>query len=508
MTRRGEAGFGINGVVVATLIMTVLMGIIATMTMSSLFQGRKVTGASMNGALAESAGTKLTMALRNGLVSPVDGYTLSIADLRAVAGGSEVLEHGANAQVPDAFEAAARGFHGPAPLASVRETTGDGDGLWQVLRIVAPKAGVSRDVVVWVRTIRGDGTGVETVGTYALTLRNTPFSSYQLVSDADLAFEPAATINGNLHANGNTASRATSVVRADGPAACEGSPRVTTARGPIDATRFPGCQLTADTGRSLDLGRGAETARAAEALCPAWQASGRIRCVGAPGAGGSWDVRLEPGAVSWSCVTACSESGSLQLPSAADPARPGSVLLLRGSASISGTTNGRVTIVAWDSALPAAAGSLIAGNVTQGSADASIGIVSQGDLVVQGGAQPSCQVTTINAAMFSGTGQLTMPQDLAVAGAQGEQCPALDIVGSISGREGPMLSVSDGAGGGTGWARRTYRYDHRYRRTPPPLFPEAAQWKVSTSRVLPSTCAITPGAGTTRALTDDQARTC
>jgi hypothetical protein len=498
-----EAGFGINGVVVTVLIISVLMGIIGTMVISGLFQTKSTVGETVGGALSEAAATKLTRALRSGLVSPVDGYTLTEADLRAVSAGAEVLPHGANPDVPDPYEARERGFDQRVPLVSVREH-GDADGIWQVLRIVPPRAGVSRDVVVWVRTISHGGTGPSSVNTYAITLRDTPFSSYQMVSDSDIAFDASASISGNVHANGTTASHVRDIVRAASPATCAAGARVSTARGPIDPASFPGCTVRADTGRVLDVAGAADMVRTIESLCSFAGSGGNIRCVGAPGAGNEWDVTLSGDSVQWRCA-ACADSGSVALPSAADAARPGTVLLFRGGVNVAGTTSGRVTIVGWDLAAQSPTDSWIVGNIAPTSPTASVGLVAQGDIGVTGGAQPNCGVSMIQAALLA-NGRLTLVEDVRAAVDSEQACAQLDLVGSVTGREPPLLSLA-GAAGTAGWTSRRYGFDARLLRTPPPMFPEAAQWKVARSRVLPSGCAVDVG-GASRVLTDDQARTC
>jgi hypothetical protein len=506
--RAGEDAFGMNGVVMTVLVVAILMGVIATMVMSGLFTTKKSVGRSMSSALAEAAATKLTAAMRSGLVSPADGYTLSAADLRAVSAGAEVLDHGGNPVVPDAFEDRARGFTATAPLASVHEVnSGDGEGLWQVLRIVPPRAGVSRDVLFWVRTIHGEGTGPESVGTYAITIRDTPFSSYQMVSDSDITFEANAAITGNLHANGATASRSTPVVRAAAPATCTGSPRITTTRGSVDAGQFPGCILRQNTRRTLDLARGGQMAQTIESICASAPSSTTVRCLGAAGTNSVFDVSLSSSSLTWRCIEVCGDSGSVPLPSASDPSVPGTVMLFRGAVNLSGATAGRVTVYSWDPRAQVPAESWIVGNVGQLAPSAAVGLVSQGDIVVQGGASPDCDVSQVNAALMSVAGRLTLPSDFTSVGIDGDPCPQISILGSVSGRQSPLLSVRNADGGGAGWATRSYSYDQRYRRTPPPMFPQAAPWSVSTSRVLPARCATTATGGTA-ALTDDQARSC
>jgi hypothetical protein len=503
--RRSEDGFGINGVVVTVLIISVLMGIIGTMVISGLFQTKSQVGESVGSALSEAAATKLTMAMRAGLISPIDGYSLSEQDLHAISAGADVLVHGSNPDVPDPFEARDRGFDAKVPLVSVREHGHDAEGLWQVLRIVPPKAGVSRDVVVWIRTIREGGTGPASVNTYSVTLRDTPFSSYQLVSDADINFDAAASISGNVHANGATASRATDVIRAFDNVTCANGARVSTARGAVDASRFPGCTVRPGTGRVLDLARAADTARAVESLC-GWQSTGgNVACVGSPGGRGIWEVELVADGVRWHCTESCSGDGSMPLPSAADPARPGSVLLFRGAVRLSGSTAGRVTIFGWDVAAPSSEPSWIVGDVLAASPTASVGLVAQGDIVIAGGDAPSCPVATVQAALLT-DGRLTLPASVASAAAQSALCEQLTMIGSISGRQSPLLSIVAGDGG-AGWLDRRYQFDTRLLRTPPPMFPSAAQWKVARSRVLPKGCAV-DASGTTRVLPDDQARGC
>lgn len=492
-----------GGSLVGTVIMFVIIGAIVSVLANSAIQSMRDAGdqkARVAGLPAADAGiAKFRQALDRGYASLADNYTLDANDLEQISGDASVIDMQAPQVPPEYRKVDSEGANASVPVPFTMVETMEGrsaTGYWQIVRIIPPDYSTPdrSALVVYFRAWMSDSTGrSQRARTIRVGYRARPFSAYQMLSDEPIALERGARLSGPVHSNGyrRTAGGDSVMAPGDGSVRCDSRQRISTAQGGVAGLDDP-CDVHGATGKRINFSHvGTALEQFQQTRDNAGGVAGRscvapVRCIGetALPVGGFYAVTMANDQVTW---RACSASGSCGLPagerieSATSAGQAGEALVFAGDVRLSGTVGGRLSIFARypDDSGSAASIHLVGNTATRGTGTDVLGLVAQGDIVVDVAPGGACAVNRIDAALVAGSGGVTLPREYRSPVPPGATTPCtadLQVVGAIASREAPTLVWSWGAQK-IGFTRRTYSFAPRLRHDIPPFFPLAGGWR-------------------------------
>lgn len=539
--RRSETSERGAAIIWAILLMVVVTGLVGAFSMIASRSGERSADASRrvsNAATTNTAVTRVAYGLQNLLGSEADLYVLSRADLQAIARGASQVSVLRPAELPNIPASHVETFgvwerfepsRGQLELRSVGALPNDtvveepvlmdaaacraanlpqaacGSGslraYWQVVRVILPDTTglATANATFTFRTWLGDRrTGAWSRASYATAeLRPGRFADYQLISDGNVRFGTGASINGPVHSNGMADASDSVVFDDDLPPAwgswmfgeanvrCTGKASVSITAGVIAGTlRQAACNNQGATGQSISFMRAIDSIEAIERADPlpnvAWfRATNHGPELSRAPYDTAWEVRL---------------AGDTMHVWRPDRSRAPSQRLGRVSAfvfdkdvRISGRVNAntRVTVGARRRSGGSASifidGNLYKGRGEAGDRTSAIGLLAQGDIVLHQTPRQDCRVTTVQAAMVSATGGITVPPQYLSDELQTNvpSCrQTLNLDGSFASHRPPTLLREWDNGVKTGYAgTRRYTWDEQLKRTPPPYFPLTGTWQ-------------------------------
>jgi hypothetical protein len=370
---------------------------------------------------------------------------------------------------------------------TMRMTLANGTiGWWQPIAVLPPSTtnpNLILYVRTWTSTIAANPRLVGDARIVRADLRPGRFSDYQILVDGPIIMGYGVTLSGRVHTNGypdsymadqwTTPGSPMQLIASD-PPACKSGAAFSTATGSIvgkgSCTGF-NAQYTENDHRRIDLLRGSEHLNKLRTMC----GGGSVAC---PPGNGPWTIKLSG---STAHFTGPGFNKTYD-------ASAGAVVLVRGSASLSGelTRKSALTIGIQDTGNFSAFGSSslsLVGNAKIGATDNSIlGLIVDGDVIprIDKGQCPR----GLRAAMVSSSGSLSIPPQYRVPNAPGvgslPYCGnTFSFVGSLGAHYMPFM-IGGFGNVPVGFAGRAYDYDSRLLMTPPPLFPTTGPWQVST----------------------------
>ena len=316
------------------------------------------------------------------------------------------------------------------------------------------------------------------------TLSRGSFSDYQLLTDDAIRFGSNVTIAGKVHSNNYGADP----VAIQGPSSttCIGDDaKVTTRTGSISiGGPKPECQPGANTGSAIDLGAMEHALRKVEGECA--RGPLRARCFGSLGGQG---YRVEVG----NPLRITNATTGAFIASISHGARPYALRFDEDRVYVrdgGGALQGGVSIFAHsDDVSHIYVEGTSFGPPT--SSKAVVGLLAQGDIVVQAAVPGACGDVTINAAMLAETGTLTIPHKWRSQLRQPNtpRCGRLTVNGAIAGRTMPVLQLNWG-GPDFGFSERVLTWNPMFRRVVPPMYPATGPWEMGTWREANHDCLV------------------
>ncbi|MCW2974265.1 MAG: hypothetical protein JWN72_2538, partial [Thermoleophilia bacterium] len=329
-------------------------------------------------------------------------------------------------------------------------------------RVTGPGAGTTSGVTIWIRAWQGASDGRTSSGVSTSRVNFTPggFQQFQLLTDGPIAFDDGARITGPVHSNGIGATSGIAVGLVPGARIdCAGEfARISVSSGIVADSLPSACRRIAN-GTRWNLGVVKTTF---EGIRTATAAGGHgVMVVNAIG-GGDVRVRLAGDTIVVGGVTKSIGEGI--------------AVLVDGNVVVSGHTTGRVTIAS--DPLSADRGQIrVDGDLVGTGSRASIGLYTEGDVVVS--TRPC--VARIDAAIIAARGAMTIDRGLRTEVAQLDSvgCGKVEMFGSIASAESPVLRWSWPGGGSTGYDERSYAWNPRLVRNPPPWTPVIEGWQAN-----------------------------
>ncbi len=364
---------------------------------------------------------------------------------------------------------------------------GNRTGHWQVYSARLPDWGntPSGRVQVFVRVWTTNRAGTATQpAIYRLEFRPTWFADYQMLFDGPARIGPDATIAGRVHSNGYATSyysllRSQSAqIRFLPGAGCQGSARVSTAKGSISAPSS--CKTRTNTGMRYNFLRARDAVARLRPLCttPALRPSVNFACVNGTG---TTSIRL-----SGQTVYVNGRAYSARVEGDRPGHKQGMIAIVNGTVTVSGTlgTRARATIFAASQSGSASYGiygapsAWVTTNGTVGASNnptSSFGLVVEGDVVLD---ERRARNVTLRGAIVTMSGMLSSNPiwRTPVATAGGQYGNSARVVGSIAGHFPPAMINT---GNRSGYATRNYSWLRSLYDNPPPLYPTAADWELT-----------------------------
>jgi type II secretory pathway pseudopilin PulG len=524
--RRDERGMSIAAAVLALTIISMIMLYVGTQALNSMYTVRKKTDRSVGMAAGDSAIEKYRVALQSGLADESNGYLLDRAGLQSLIRA----QSGADVQ-PNSATSGASGMADVLPSVpawarfTVRERGSDSIGHWQVFHIHQPRylqSTPASDVVIYIRAWATATTSTNITTrprVFRVEFRPGFFSDYQVVTDAPFHGRNfgSTMIDGPIHSNGyryldwlalDAANRPTTGIYLQGTLTCGPNARFSTSQNaPIS---IPGGSCGAAAGsarrdaRQINLLGVEDTFRRLATRCGV--GNGVVQCASGSS---TYDVRLGAGSVrvngrAYSLVNTGPDTAALALLLDGD-------VVLSGSVSSPGRA-ARVTIATRRTSNGARRPQVFLRNTGSspvvGSADLrnSVGVITQGDVVIDGQTRYRC-LRQVNLAAISSSGSVSItPEMLTIAppaiSLAGRDCGDLALNGSFSSHGQQVLSIlwANPRVPGTstlpvGYSRATLRYNRNLFLAPPPYFPIATPWGVTTSKDADTRCLQGPMSG-------------
>lgn len=311
------------------------------------------------------------------------------------------------------------------------------------------------------------------------TISRGVFSDYQLLTDEEVEFGTGVVVTGKVHSNNYTDAGA--AITGPSGLRCSGiDAKMTSRRGAINvatAAARPACRISAGSGKAIDLGAMESALREVDAACLQDTTRRRYRCYGQNGGAG---YRVEVGHPLR--VTNLATGGRETI---AHGARPYTLRFDERAVYVrNGATDpiGSVTIFAHtrDVAHIYVEGSSFGPPTTRKPV---VGLLAQGDIVVDRARVSNCGNVTINAAMMAETGTLTVPHRWRsqIKQRATPTCGTLTVNGALATRTMPVLQLVWG-NDVRGFRNRRLNWNAGLRRVVPPMYPATGPWETGTWR--------------------------
>lgn len=483
--------------------------------MSSLASTRERADRAVGLPAADSAIAKYQYALQSDLIQEAEGYVLTrdaMEQLKSTERGDRVVPNSSLASLCSGGQCGALA-QTRAPAGgqfTMVEPVGNGQmGYWQVFAVIPPDFGnpsVDPHVVVYFRAWVSDAAGQVSTRPRMVRVEYRPglFADYQIITDGPISIGSGAEINGPVHSNGfldgfhkpPAAAPEARIWSAD-TARCVGQyGMLSTAQGTIVA---PGCaRKRENTGAYVNFLKVEESFTRIEQQC------GRAYAWCSPPGRGPYLVELNGSRVQVRVLADRDVFGAVPKVRSGQGAPLYTVASLPQSYAMLfdddvyvrgmvGTQN-RLTIATRMGTTTSGSGAadihIIGDTAASDDPRSSLGLVAQGNIVYaigQGeGAEVtnSCPVDLVRAAMIAESGSVTIPPVYTTPTKQmnAPQCPALHVQGSIASHHTPIMfwtwneTAADAPW--SGFQKRSYTWDERLRRNPPPFFPRSEAWQV------------------------------
>lgn len=470
--RRREAGAGMLVVIVAMLLVGALAGAVAVSTMTGVRGGGAASARAMSQRAIEDGVELYRLALESGIATEATNWVPPPAQLQSLLDARGTVMPLATLT---GLTAEQRTALAGAPQFAVRMAADDRGRhrYWQLVRITGPGAGGGSSVTAWLRGWYGTASGQTSRMPVAARTSFTPggFHQFQLLVDGPIHFDDGAQVTGPVHSNGSGVGAGSAVGPLPGArVSCSGEfARISTGSGSVDAALPASCRRVASS-RRWTFGTVRE---AFEGIRIADASGGEGVMLANPAGVGQVRVRLL--------------GATVDVGGAVRPIGEGLAILVAGDVVVSGTANGRVTIAS-DPPNDRAGRILVDGDVRAGGPAASIGLFTEGDVVVS---VAPC-VTTIEAAVVAARGGLTIDRGYRTQLAQldAASCGSFSFRGSIAAAEGPVLRWTWPSGAAAGYASRSYAWNPRLVRNPPPWTPVVEGWQVRDWQETPPHCGV------------------
>jgi hypothetical protein len=458
-------------VIVVMIVVAALAGAIMVSTLTGVRGGSASASRSVSQRTVEDATEIYRVALESGLANESTGWVPPPTELQKLLGTRGTLVDVASlTSLPAALRQPIPG----APRQAVRMSAQSGSShrYWQLVRIVGPGHGATDgNVTVWIRGWQASATGMTTREPVVKRVSLSPgaFHHFQLLVDGPIRFDSGARITGPVHSNGRNVGGGSAISTVSGAAVtCSGEfARLSTGDGSIGGEMPAGCRRITKA-RSWSFGSVRQTL---DRIQVAGASGGSGVFVASPADNGAVPVRLN--------------GTSVDVGGVVRPVGGGLTVLVLGNVVVSGQTSGRVTIAS--NPPGATAGEIkVDGDLRTSGAAAAIGLFTEGDVVVS----TSPCVGRIDAAIISARGSLTIDRGLRTELAQldAARCGSIAVVGSIAAAESPVLRWAWPNGITAGYAARSYDWNPRLVRTPPPWTPVIEGWQVRDQQDVVPTC--------------------
>lgn len=468
--RHDERAMAMAFVIAAMFVVAALGAAVAVSTMT----GRDSSSASASRSMSQRAiddGVELyRLALETGAADESTGWVPPPSRLQnVIADRGTVVPLSALPGLRTDYRATVPG----APTYAVRMAA-DEHGrhrFWQLVRVTGPGSGDPSSVTAWFRGWygRADGSTGRQVVVGRASLTPGGFHQFQLLVDGVVRFDDGAMITGPVHSNGTRAGGEAAIAPLPGArVGCSGEfARLSASDGSVSAAFPDSCRRVQST-RRWSFGAVGETF---DRIAVAAAAGGTGVMVAQPADTGRVPVRLLGDRVD--------VGGQVR------SIGQGLTILVLGEASVAGTSRGRVT-VASDPSGDRAGQILVDGDVVAEGAGAAIGLYTDGDVVVS---TAPC-VGRLDAAVIAARGGLTIDRSYRTELAQldSPSCGSFAFHGSIAAAQSPVLRWTWPNGAAAGFSQRSYAWNPRLVRTPPPWTPVIEGWQVRDWQEAASSC--------------------
>ncbi|MCW2973767.1 MAG: hypothetical protein JWN72_2040 [Thermoleophilia bacterium] len=494
--RDRESGMALLAAIILVVLASLVVIAIIGSAMSSRDGARAVQEDAASQEVARTASTVLAAAYSSLDSNEFNGFVPDQATLvrYAAQAGGQVVPNSSLANGLGNIDTARVPAWGQF---TVRQPASNGaTGYWQVFSVKLPTWGVTRGgrVVVYVRAwTQSTVTKVDSKPIiYRVEMRPGWFADYEMLFDGPISILPGATVNGRIHSNGYQTSFFNQYqawgndrLRVSAGVTCSAASRLTTSKGNIKPGAC-GAQSKANSGPRVNILRARDLANSLRTICETGaHPSVNMLC--------TRDTTDHNVFLSGSTVTV-SGVGSVSAAVTGDRAtdKQGAVIVLAGNAHLSGTlgANARAMLVTASAVTGAASDDFGTGQppsimidnggvVGSGTvATSSFGAVAEGDLLFNERA-PSCGVLFRGAIVsMSGLVSINPTWRTPFPTQGGYTCPAAaTIQGSIAGHLPPLMNQPANK---AGYAVRQYSYLPSLYDNPPPLYPTAADWEVTT----------------------------
>jgi hypothetical protein len=471
-TTRSELAIALPLVIAIMVVVLILGAAIAINTITGVRAGGATAGRTMSQQAIEDGVGLYRISLETNVATEATNW-LPPPDLmqQVLRDRGTVVPLARLTGLPDAYRFPPRGG---ANWAVRMAPDGDGEHrFWQLLRVTGPGAGGSGSVTAWIRGWYGapDGATARSVIVGRASFTPGGFHQFQLLVDGPIRFDEGATITGPVHSNGNGAGAEAAIAPLPGAhVGCAGEfARLSAAAGGVSSAMPSSCKRVTSA-RRWNFGTVRETF---DSIGDATAAGGEGVMVADPGPGGSVAIRLQGAQVD--------VGGQLR------DIGEGLAILALGDVMVSGTSSGRVTIAS-DPRGERAGQILIDGDVRASGAAGVVGLFTEGDVVVSS----SPCVSRVEAAVIAARGGLTIDRGFRTDLAQldAPNCPAFSYSGSIAAAESPVLRWTWPGGQAAGYGRRSYEWNPRLVRNPPPWTPVIEGWQVRDWQESNSSCGL------------------
>ncbi len=523
----GERGMSISMAVMALTMVSFIMLYVGTQALNSMYTARKKSDRSVGMAAGDSGIEKYRAALQQGLADETNQYLLNELELKSLVerqDGATVKSNAATSVAAGMTDVSSR-IPDWARYTVVERGT-DSVGHWQVFDVLQPRyydspTTPASDLVVYIRAWATalDSSAITTKPRiFRIEYRPGFFSDYQFVTDAPFIASNFGTsnINGPIHSNGYSSASflaqeppgtfRTGIYYANSPN-CGAKARFSTSQGAPIVVNGASCTTAVDAARTdarqisllgvQDLfAKMQKRCPSVLVVCPTTLPQNTVRL-------GNNQVTVN--GTSYSLQTAATSPGNAALAVLLD----GDVVL-SGSLQTPAGVAGRVTIAtrrlsSGDRAPrvflrnPGSPNLPVVGSLSLRN---SVGVVTQGDIVMDGRSDYAC-LKRVNLAAVSSAGSITIAPELVTQAAPAtdltnRSCPNLRMEGSFAahGQLVAALRWPDVRNPGTftpvvGYNGSDLRYNDNFFLSPPPFFPTATPWAVTKVKDADSRCLTT-----------------
>lgn len=513
--------------VLAITMVAMIMLYVGTQALNSMYTARKKSDRSVGMAAGDSAIEKYRVALQSGLADETNGYTLDMAAMQALVRGQGNITVKPNSQVPEMrlLSPVLSSVPRSAQLTVIERGT-DTIGYWQVYHVQQPyylQSSPAQDLVIYLRawaTGPNGGTITTKPRIFRVEYRPGYFSDYQVVTDAPFNIRDLGnvTVDGPIHSNGyryldwlalDSTNQPRTGIYFEGSPTCTSRARFSTSQNQGIVVPGGSCASARASARrdarQISLLGAEPVFRKIQDRCGV--GNGVAQCV--LQGRSSYDVQLSSGGVfvdgrPYTLRNTGPDSASLALVFDGD-------VILHGALSANGRA-GRVTIATRRTNAGDRRPSVYlrnkGGEPTVGAGDgrSSVGVVTQGDVVMDGAPMFGC-LRNVNLAAISTAGSVTIdPTKVTIApppvNLNGSDCGQVRLNGSFSGHGQQVLAMrwTDARRPGSftpivGYSRWTLSYSRNLFLTPPPFFPIATPWGVTKVKDADSRCLVGSGLG-------------